>query len=298
MANQLELNPGGPALAAAIAFIVVGLAIKLALFPVHGWLPDVYTYAPTPVIGFVAAVMTKVSAYALFRILYFVLNGHGITTKALEALGWIAALGILAGSLMALVQKDIRRVLAYSSISQLGYIVLGFAIGNTWALTGALLHVINHAVIKSCLFLTVGACQWKTGATRVAEYSGLGRRLPITIGALTVSAIAIVGLPPTAGFFSKWYLAVGILQAGNWPFLIILILSSLISAVYFYRVIEQAYFGPVDTAYLQNQTSGKLELPVAMLSPIVLLAVATVLLGLFNQQIVTSVITKALPILP
>jgi multicomponent Na+:H+ antiporter subunit D len=144
----------------------------------------------------------------------------------------------------------------------------------------------------------VGACQWKTGATRVAEYSGLGRRLPITIGALTVSAIAIVGLPPTAGFFSKWYLAVGILQAGNWPFLIILILSSLISAVYFYRVIEQAYFGPVDTAYLQNQTSGKLELPVAMLSPIVLLAVAAVLLGLFNQQIVTSVITKALPILP
>ena len=298
MATQLELNPGGPALAAAIAFIVVGLAIKLALFPVHGWLPDVYTYAPTPVIGFVAAVMTKVSAYALFRILYFVLNGHGITTKALETLGWIAGLGILAGSLMALVQKDIRRILAYSSISQLGYIVLGFAIGNTWALTGALLHVINHAVIKSCLFLTAGACQWKTGATRVAEYASLGRRLPITIGALTVSAIALVGLPPTAGFFSKWYLAVGILQAGNWPFLIILILSSLLSAVYFYRIVEQAYFGPADTAYLQNQTSGKLELPVAMLSPIVLLAVAAVLLGIFNQQIVASVITKALPILP
>lgn len=280
----------------AITFIIIGLSIKAALFPMHGWLPDVYTYAPAPVIGFIAAVMAKVSAYALFRILYFVMRPAYAIDQALTLLGWIAAVAILLGSILAMGQRDIRRMLAYSSVGQMGYIVLGFAIGTQAALIGSLLHVLTHATMKGCLFLATGGITWRTGAHRLDDFIGMGRRMPFTMAAIVVAAISMIGLPPTAGFFSKWYLLTGAIQAHAWLFVMVLISSSLLSVVYFFRLIEWAYLRqPKTVNNSENPRLAQRELPLQMLMPILILAAGIIILGLFNQTIITHVIHHALP---
>ncbi len=284
----------------AIVFIVVGLSIKAALFPLHGWLPDAYAYAPPSIIGFISAVMAKVSAYALFRILYFVLQPAEAVGQALAVMGWVAAIAILAGSLLAVAQRDIRRMLAYSSVGQMGYIVLGFTIGTPAALMGALLHVLNHAVMKGCLFLAAGGIQWRTGSGKLDTLIGMNRRMPFTMAAIVIAAISMIGLPPTAGFFSKWYLITGAIQARAWVFVAVLLISSLLAAVYFFRVIEWAYFHQPETADPEGETADfpepfRQELPVQMLMPILVLATSIILLGLFNQTIITRVIQYAMP---
>ena len=295
LAARLPAVAESPAVQVAGALIVAGLAIKMGLFPLHGWLPDAYTFAPAPVTGFIAAVMGKVSAYVLVRVILFVLAPAGITAALLEALGWAAAIGAVAASAMALAQTDVRRILAYSSIGQMSYIVLGLAIGTPLAITGALLHVLNHAVMKGCLFLSAGAIGYSTGAASLAQYGGMARRLPVSMAAFTVAAMSLVGLPPTAGFFSKWYLLVAALEEGLWPFAAALVVSSLLSAVYLFRIIQQSFFGAADDLPPEGPRGWGLEAPAGMLAPIVLLALAVVALGLFNQGIVTHVIAVALP---
>jgi multicomponent Na+:H+ antiporter subunit D len=293
-AVRLAPLDGSPAIMAAAALIVVGLGIKMALFPLHGWLPDAYTHAPAPVTAFIAAVMTKVSAYVILRFLLFVLPPGGTAGDVLWLLGWIAAVAAPAGSLMALAQSDVRRMLAYSSIGHMGYIVLGIAIGTPLALTGALLHTLNHAVMKSCLFLSAGGVAFRTRATDIAGYGGMAKRLPLSMAAFSLAALSMVGIPPTAGFFSKWYLLRATLEQGAWPFALALVLSSLLGAVYFFRVIERAYLS--DASDIPSpQHTGRLEVPAGMLMPTVILAAAVLLLGLFNDTIVTHVIAVALP---
>lgn len=282
------------AFAVAITFIVVGLSIKAALFPLHGWLPDAYTYAPAPVIGFISAVMAKVSAYALFRVLYFVLRPTEPAGQVLTGLSWIAAIAILAGSLLAVAQRDVRRMLAYSSISQMGYIFLGLALGTPAALKGALLHVLNHAIMKGCLFLAAGGIQWRTGGYRLEDFTGMSRRMPLTMAAIVLAAISMIGLPPTAGFFSKWYLIQGAMEAHAWTFVAVFIVSSLLSAVYFFRLIEWAYLRqPVPQTPLLSPPPYQ-ELPMQMLVPIWTLATGVLLLGLFNQSVVDGIIEYAI----
>jgi multicomponent Na+:H+ antiporter subunit D len=300
--NMADLTARLPAISdsrvfvVAVSFIVVGLAIKAALFPMHGWLPDAYTYAPAPVIGFVAAIMAKVSAYALFRVLYFVLHTEGAAGQALTLLGWASAIAVLAGSIMAVAQRDIRRMLAYSSIGQMGYITLGLALGNPAAIIGALLHVLNHAVMKGCLFLIAGGVRWRTGVCKIEEFVGMSRRMPLTMAAFVVAALSMIGLPPTAGFFSKWYLITGAIEAHAWFFVLALILSSLLSAVYFFRVIEVSYLRQPDpTTTGANLAKIRQELPARMLTPILILATGVLVLGLLNYTIVARVIQFALP---
>jgi multicomponent Na+:H+ antiporter subunit D len=280
----------------AVAFITVGLAIKTALFPLHGWLPDTYTYAPAPVIGFIAAVMAKVSAYALLRVLYFVFRADGAAGQALVILGWTSAVAVVAGSVLALAQRDIRRMLAYSSIGQMGYITLGVSLGTPDALTGALLHVLTHAVMKGCLFLIAGGVHWHLGVSQIAAFAGMSRRLPFTMAGFVVAALSMVGLPPTAGFFSKWYLISGAIAAHAWVFVGALLLSSLLTAVYFFRVIELSYFGQPDaTDTVPHPAARWHDLPAPMLTPIVLLAAGVLLLGLLQHSVVTHLIRYALP---
>ena len=290
---------------AAIMFMVIGLTIKAALFPMHGWLPDAYTYAPAPVIGFISAVMAKVSAYALFRVLYFVLRPEGAVHQAMTFLSWAAAIGIVIGSFLALAQRDIRRMLAYSSVGQMGYILLGIALGTPAAMIGALLHVLNHAIMKGCLFLIAGGVQWRTGCHAIDDFVGMSRRMPITMAAFVVAALSMIGLPPTAGFFSKWYLLSGALEANAWPCAAALILSSLLSAVYFFRVIETSYLRQPDGVaasagehadHAAPAAITRHELPARMLVPILVLATGVLVLGLLNQTVVTQVIQQALPL--
>lgn len=286
---QLATLHTSSAFVVAVAFLTIGLAIKAALFPLHAWLPDVYTYAPAPVSGFIASVMAKVSAYALLRLLVFVLRAEGAAGQALLLLHWASVVAILAGALLALAQQDLRRMLAYSSVGQMATIVLGITLGTPAALLGALLHMLNHAVMKGCLFLALGGVQWRTGQVQLADFVGMGQRMPLTMAAFGVAAASMIGLPPTAGFFSKWYLLSGALEAQDWLAVLALVGSSVLSLLYFFRVLEIAYFRQSGISALQQ------ELPWSMATPIVVLAALVLLLGLGNQVIVTQVLQHALP---
>ncbi|HIE92578.1 MAG TPA: hypothetical protein EYQ83_06810 [Acidobacteria bacterium] len=295
LAIRLATVPPGSAMTVGVVLIVVGLAVKMAVFPLHGWMPDAYTYAPPPVTMFIAAVMSKVSAYALIRVLFFVLPAGDAVDTARAVLSWVAVAGVLAGSILALAQTDVRRMLAYSSIGQMGYVVLGLSIGNAAALTGALLHVVGHAVAKGCLFGAIGSMPRQTVQAEIAGFAGAARRAPLTMAAFTVAALSLVGMPPTAGFFSKWYLLSGALDADVWVFAAVLMVSSLLSAVYFFRVLEQVYFTESPSPPDPGQASGMPPLSWRVVVPVLTLGAAVLLIGLFNGALVTSVIQPALP---
>ncbi|MDN5347301.1 MAG: multicomponent Na+:H+ antiporter subunit [Clostridia bacterium] len=303
MADLSELLPplmDSRAVVIAVALIVIGLGIKMALFPLHGWLPDAYSYAPAPVIGFIAAVMAKVSAYALYRVLYFVLKATGPVSLALDVMGWMAAAGILFGSIMAILQRDFWRMLAYSSVAQMCYIALGISLANTMGLFGALLHILNHAVTKGCLFLVAGSVNWQTGVREIHRFVKMSRRMPLTMGAFIIAALSMIGLPPTAGFFSKWYLVLGAIQSGAWAFVIVLALSSLLTAVYFFRIIEHAYFkeplkGKDGQRHATEPAKEGWELYPTMLVPILILGIGILALGILSEQVITHLLQFALP---
>ena len=292
MADVAQLLPGlygSRLIVAAAVFIVVGMALKMALFPFHIWLPDVYTYAPSGVITFVAPLMTKVGAYVLIRMLITVFLPSYLrdTLPVTLVIGWLAAIGIIVGSVMAIAQKDFRRMLAYSSVAQICYVALGIGLANPLGLIGGMLHILNHAFMKGCLFQVSGAIRYRTGLWQIPRFAGLGRRMPWTMGAFTVAAISMVGIPPAAGFFSKWYLVLGSVAAHNWIFVAVIVLSSLLNAVYFFRVLEKVYMtAPGDDGTVAMAA----DPPRGMLMPMVAMAVGIIVLGVINAVIVTNVL--------
>ncbi|MCS7206753.1 MAG: monovalent cation/H+ antiporter subunit D family protein [Dehalococcoidia bacterium] len=291
VAERLEPLAGSRAVAAAALLMALGLGLKMALFPLHLWLPDAYTYAPSAVTGLIAPVMTKVAGYALIRLTLDVFGPAYMTERVplLPVVGWLAAGGILVGSVMAIAQTDFRRMLAYSSVGQVAYVALGLGLGNPMGLVGALLHTLNHAFMKGCLFLVAGGVFYREGVTEVPHYAGLGRTMPWTMAALTVGAVGMIGIPPTAGFFSKWYLVLGALDARNWVFVGVILVSSLLTAVYFFRVLEQVYTAPRPADMPAAPHS---DPPLGMLVPILVLGAGVLVLGLINSLIVTHVLQR------
>ncbi|MBD3219942.1 NADH/ubiquinone/plastoquinone (complex I) [bacterium] len=293
VAARLGDLAGNPALSVSLVFMVLGLGLKMALFPLHIWLPDAYTYASSTSTAIIAPVMTKVSAYVLIRMLYFVYGADWSLSElgVGPVVAWLAMGGVVWGSVMALAQQDAKRMLAYSSVAQVGYIGLGLATGHPLALTGAILHILNHAMMKSTLFLVTGSVELSGGSRRLGDWKGLGRRMPLTFVGFTLAALAMVGIPPTSGFFSKWYLALGLADSGQWALLVLLILSGLLTAGYFFRVLERVYARePREGAV---QPAG--EATAAMNLPVIALGAGTLLLGLFNAWFVGRVIAQALP---
>jgi len=274
---------------AGAILIIVGLTLKMALFPMHIWLPDAYTYAPSAVTGLIAPIMTKVMAYALVRLFLDVFQPAYLRDMfpITSLIGWLAAAGIIVGSVMAIAQADLRRMLAYSSVGQIAFVALGIGLGNPLGLIGALLHILNHAFMKGCLFLIAGAIRYRAGTFEIPNLGGLGRRMPWTMAAFTVAALSMVGVPPAAGFFSKWYLVLGSIAAGNWLFVAVIVASSLLTCVYFFRVLEKVYLtlpsGEVASLPVKDPPAG-------MLAPILLLAAGVVVLGLMNAVIVARVL--------
>jgi multicomponent Na+:H+ antiporter subunit D len=275
--------------AAAAVFMVIGLGLKMALFPFHIWLPDAYTYSPSGVITFVAPLMTKVFAYVIIRMSISVFMPGYLTDvlPAMTVLGWLAAAGIVIASVMAIAQKDLRRMLAYSSVAQICYVALGIGLANPFGLIGAMLHILNHAFMKACLFQVAGGIKYRTGFWQIPNLAGLGRQMPWTMGAFTVAAISMVGIPPAAGFFSKWYLVLGSVDANNWVFVAVILISSLLNAVYFFRVLEKVYATKPDNVEF---IAGSKDPPRSMVSPMVALAIGIIVLGLINVIIVTNIL--------
>jgi multicomponent Na+:H+ antiporter subunit D len=233
--------------------------------------------------------MTKVAAYVLIRIFLEVFSPHysSFQLPILPVVGWLAAAGIVFGSVMAIAQNDLRRMLAYSSVSQIAYVGLGFGMAHPLGLVGALLHVLNHAVMKGCLFLVAGAIRFRTGRVEISRFTGLGKRMPWTMAAFTVAALSMIGIPPAAGFFSKWYLLLGAIEIGNAWFVAVILFSSLLNAVYFFRILENVY-AKAD-APEKNSNAGS-DPPAGMLVPILLLAAGVLMFGFLNSVIVTRIL--------
>ncbi|HRD76031.1 MAG TPA: monovalent cation/H+ antiporter subunit D family protein, partial [Hyphomicrobiaceae bacterium] len=219
---------------AALAFMAVGVSLKLALFPLHVWLPGAYAHAPSVATAFLAGTATKVAIYVLIRF-FFSVFGVAISFKALPVAEVLLVLSVAAmfiASLVAVFETDTKRMLAYSSLAQIGYITLGISLANASGLTGGVVHLFNHALMKTALFLALGAVAYRIGSVKLADLAGIGRQMPLTMAAFVVGGLAIIGVPGTAGFVSKWYLAVGAFERGWWPLVFLLLASSLLAVVY------------------------------------------------------------------
>lgn len=267
----------GRPLLVALAFLTVGISLKAALFPLHVWLPNAYAYAPTAVGAFLAGTATKVAIYLLIR-LYYSIYGPVFGVDLLpadEILMVMSLAAMVLASFSAIFQDNARRMLAYSSVAQIGYITLGIALVNQSGLTGGIVHVMNHAVIKTALFMALGAIFFRIGSMRFADMAGIGRRMPITMAAFTIAGMGLIGVPGTAGFISKWYLAVGAVDAGLWPIAFVIVASSVLAVVYVGKVIEVAYFRAPSGAADEAR-----DPPLSMLLPMLVLVVLSVWLGL------------------
>ena len=284
-----------------MAFFLVGVGIKMGIFPFHTWMPDAYTYAPSTVSALLAPLFTKVGAYVMIRLLFTIFE-PSFSIKlypVAEILGWIAAAGIVFACVMALAQSDLKRMFCYLIVGEMGYILIGIASANRLGLTGAILHIINDMFMMACLFTVAGAIMYKTGDRNIYRFRYLHRKMPITLGVFVVGALSVVGVPPMCGFFSKWYLILGTIEAKKWILLGVLLASSLVNAILFFRVIENAYLEPRgEHAFAHDGGHPSIsldEVPWSMLIPMLMIAAGIILLGIFSGVIIKHVIQFAVP---
>lgn len=277
----------------ALAFFLVGIAIKIALFPLHRWLPDSYTFAPSAVSAFASATVTKVGIYVLIRISFTLFEPKFLTdiTPFSNILIWWATIAIFFGSIIAIGQTDFKRTISYILIAEIGYMVLGANLGNKEGFIGAVLHMLNDAVMIACLFMIAGGVFYRLGSRNLEDFKGLNKNMPITMSALTIAALSMIGVPPTAGFFSKWYLILGTIEAKHWISTGALIFSSLVNAFIFFKLLEKIYFGKNESVLKHNFR----ELPLSMMLPISIMALAILIIGFYSGEIISSVIKFTVP---
>ena len=307
MADIARLLPplhGSTAIMAAFGIMLTGLFIKMAFFPLHGWLPNAYSQAPSAAGSLLAPLMTKVMVYVMIRVMLTVFTPQYVfnVLQIKPLLVWLAVAAIVFGVLMALAQKDLKRILTYIIVAEVGYMVGGAWLGTRLGLTGAILHLVNDAVMTLCVFLAAGNIFYKIRGLHISDLQGLFKKMPWTMGGLVMGAMAIIGVPPTCGFFSKWYLIRAGLEAGHYGYVGALIFASLISVVIFFRIFEVAFFEP----FPDNHGGGHHgaghghavameEAPASMVAPLILVALGLVFLGLITSQLVTQVIDRAIP---
>ncbi len=261
----------------AFAFLTVGIGLKLALFPLHLWLPNAYTYAPSAVAAFLAATATKVAVYVLLRFVFSVF-GVGFAFDAMPLsmiLVLLAVAAVLSASVVAIFQENLKRMLAYSSVAQIGYMVLGISLASVTGLTASILHLFNHALMKGALFMALGCVMYRLGTVHLPALRGLGFRMPWTMAAFVIGGLSLIGVPLTVGFISKWYLVLGAMQKGWWPVVIVVLAGSLLAVIYVWRVVEAAYFTSGEASSLEDVR----EAPASLLVPTWLLIAANVYFG-------------------
>lgn len=276
----------------AYTSMFIGFGVKAAVAPFHSWLPAAMV-APTPVSSLLHAVaVVKSGIFALIRVSYFVVGATVIKDiNGNKYISILVVLTVLMGSFLALHQNNLKKRLAYSTISQLGYMVLGIILLNKQALTGAIMHLINHAVIKITLFFCVGAIYFKTHKKNVEDIEAIGKNMPITMWCFSIAAISLIGIPPTNAFVSKWFLALGGLN-DKIIFPIIILLSAFLTAAYILPIVVTAFFH-----IEENEDERNLDPPKGMLIPIVGLTAIVVFLGLFPNVVlnfVKSIVSEVL----
>jgi multicomponent Na+:H+ antiporter subunit D len=273
---------------AAFAFLTVGLGLKLALFPLHLWLPNAYAYGPSVVTAFMAATATKVAIYVMLR-MFFTVFGARFSFDTMELnyiLMPLALVGIVSASVAAIFQVNVKRMLAYSSVAQIGYIILGISLVSVTGLTAGIVHLFNHALMKGTLFMALGCVSFRVGAAKIELMAGLGKTMPWTMAAFVIGGLSLIGVPLTAGFISKWYLILGALEQDLWPVALLVLFTSLLALIYIWRVVEMAYFQPAPEGRTVR------EAPLGLLIPTWTLALANLYFGL-NTSLSAGVARKA-----
>jgi len=284
--NMLDLAARLPEVAdtrtvrAGFAFLTVGIGLKLALFPLHLWLPNAYAYAPSVVSAFLSATATKVAVYVLLRFLLEVFGADfALGRMPLDViLLFLGLAGMLSASLVAVFQQDVKRLLAYSSVAQVGYMVLGISLASVGGVAAATLHLFNHALMKGALFLALGAVAYRMGTVTLRDFAGLGHRMPWTMAAIVIGGLSLIGVPPTAGFISKWYLVLAMLDGGMWPLALLVLVASILALVYVWKLVEAAYFGRAPTGAAAIR-----EAPLSMLFPVWILIGANLYFGIYTD---------------
>ena len=288
LAHQLVQNGDSRTLRMGFAFIVVGIGLKLAMFPLHLWLPNAYTYAPSAVSAFVSATSTKVAVYMLMRFLFTVF-GFSIPFEV-DVMHYIvlplALVGIVAGSVVAIFQDNLKRLLAYSSIAQIGYMLVGITFLSHDGLMASIIHLFNHAVAKATLFMVAGAYVMQAGTSSIRKLHGVGRDMPYTTAAFLVGGFSLIGVPLTVGFISKWYLVQAAIAEGWWPIAGLVVGSSLLAFAYIWRFVEVAYLQPAPDGVTRK------EAPLTMLVPMWIFAGLSLYFGI-NASLTSEAASRA-----
>lgn len=293
---EAVVQSGNTQLMLVVAFLaIVGFGVKAGCFPLHAWLPTAHPVAPAPASAFLSGIIVKGGVLAIIRVVYYCIGADFIRGTWVQTV-WIilAVITLLMGSSLAFKEKILKKRFAYSTVSNLSYILLGLSMLNATAFVGSLLHVVFHAIIKSALFLFAGALIFSTGKTKVKDFVGLGRKMPVLFASYTIVSLGLIGIPPTSGVISKWYLAVGSLESGagalSWIGPVALLVSALLTAGYLLPISIRGFLEtPADAASLEKYK----EPPVLMLAPIVILAAITLLLGVYPTPLIDWVGTIA-----
>ena len=294
IAARLPAVSGSRPVLAALAFLTVGICLKLALFPLHQWLPNAYTYAPSAVSAFLAATATKVSVYVLLRF-YFSVFGESLVFHRLplpEIMLALSLAAMFAASTIAIFQTDLKRLFAYSSVAQIGYITLGLSFDSQSGLTATIVHLFNHGMTKGALFMLAGCLAVVAGGTSLVRLSGIGKVMPVTAFGIVLGGLSLIGVPGTVGFVSKWYLVLAALEKGEWWLVMAIVASSLLAVVYVWRFVEIAWFRE-PRADLPTCRTMSLSLQI----PAWALIAATVYFGLDTSFTVGSAATAAAQLL-
>ena len=286
--------------------IILGVWIKMALFPLHAWLPNAYSRAGTTTACLIAPLMTKVSVYIMLRVMFTVFSVDYI----FQQIAWshlviyLASAAAVLGMVTALAQRDLRKMLTYIIVAEIGYLTGGAWLATTAGYTGVVYHILADGLMTLCLFMAVGAIIYRTGESTSGAMEGIFQRMPLTAAVFLIAAASVVGIPPTCGFFSKWYLLQGAIQAGEWIFVAALVIAGLVAAVLFIRLLERAFFGSLDDAVMETDNKKSLtaarkiqleEAPLTMLLPLVLTGAALFGLGIYTNEVVHHLIRWSVP---
>ena len=282
----------------AFLLILCGVWLKMAFFPLHSWLPNAYTYAPSAAGCLMAPLVTKVSVYVMIRLMLSVFSATYVfdVLSLSGPIVWLAIIAITSGSILALAQTDLKKMLTYLIVAEVGYMVGGVWLATALGITGAILHIVNDALMTFCLFAFAAIVAYKRGAHTINDLRGLYRKMPVTMTAFTIGALSMIGVPPTAGFFSKWYLILGAIAGGSYHFMAALIFSSLINVILFFRIIEISYFEPEMEQPAGTSPEGVIsEAPLSMLVPLLVAALGLIVIGLYSGTIITNIIQYSVP---
>jgi multicomponent Na+:H+ antiporter subunit D len=296
VASMMPAIQDSSALLVAFILCIIGVWIKMALFPLHVWLPNAYSSAPVGFARVVAPLMTKVMVYVMIRLMLTVFGLDYIfeTLNMAEAVVWLGTIAILAGGIMALTQNNLKKMLTFIIVCEIGYMVGGAWLGNELGMTGAILHILNDALMTFALFLAVGNMVYKLGRVDLSDLQGLFGKMPWTMAGFVLAAFSIVGVPPTCGFFSKWYLILGAFEAGAYHFAGALLISSLICAVLFFKVFEICFFEPMSEGHGDHghgpAAVAMEEAPVSSLAVLAVVSISLIVVGVYSGTIVDTVI--------